>query len=113
MGEVRSIVNGTDNLVSIVLLADGVPLDMPSAGVTRVVIEVDDGASTVIDSDLVASMQWATQVIKDGVSCYPITFIGDEANLPAGTYRDCLVRVYDNPNPDGIIWPELLTLVVS
>lgn len=113
MGEVRSIVNGTDNLVSIVLLADGVPLDMPAAGVTRVVIEVDDGNATTIDSNTVTSMQWTTQVTKDGLTCYPITFVGDEAGLSSGTYRDCLVRVFDNNNPDGIIWPELLTLVVS
>ena len=112
MGKVQCIINGADNLASITLYSDGVPLDMPAAGVTRVVIAVDDEAGTVIDSDVI-TMDWTTLVPIDGQNAYPITFRGDDAGLTAGVYRDCEMRIYDNQNPVGIVWPDLLTLVVQ
>ena len=112
MSRVQRIINGSDNLASVVLYSDGAPVDMVSAGVTRVQIEVSDDDGTVIDSDVI-SMSWSTMIVVDGVNAWPIQFVGDDAGLAAGHYRDCKVRVYDNENPAGIIWPDPLTLVVE
>ena len=113
MGRVQNIVNGSDNIVSIILYADGVPVNMVSSGITRIIIEVDDEAGTSLDSDVITSMAWNAPVDVDGQTAYPITFPGDDAGLAAGVYRDCFVRVFDNLNTTGIIWPDPVSFVVT
>lgn len=110
MGRVTYIHTGSDNVVAIVLYEDGGPMDM--SAVTRVQIEVDDADSTVIDSNTV-TMDWTEAVTFEGETTYPIQFEGDDSGLSAGVYRDCRVRLFDDDNPEGIVWPELLTLVVE
>ena len=85
---------------------------MVTSGVTRVIIEVNDDAGTTIDSDVI-TMSWNTMIPIDGVDSWPIQFEGDDAGLTAGFYRNCSVRVFDNENADGLVWPEPLTLVVT
>ena len=106
MSRIVTIVNGSDNLASVVLMSGGAALGM--SGVTRVQIHVDDADSALIDSDVI-SMSWGTLI--DGE--YPIQFKGDDAGLAAGIYRDCRVRLFDTSNPAGVVWPEPLTLVVE
>lgn len=106
MSRIVQIINGSDNLASVVLMSNGAALDM--SGVTRVQIHVDDAAGTVIDSDVI-SMSWATEVDSE----YPIRFKGDDAGLAAGVYRDCAVRIFDSTSVDGLVWVDPLTLVVE
>ena len=106
MSRIVTIVNGSDNLASVVLMSGGAALGM--SGVTRVQIHVDDADSTVIDSDVI-SMSWGTMI--DGE--YPIQFKGDDAGLTAGVYRDCAVRIFDSTSTDGLVWVDPLTLVVE
>lgn len=110
MAKVEHVINGTNNLVEIVLYSDGAPVDMTN--VTRIVIEVDDQADSTIDSDSI-TMEWLNTRDVDGQTAYPITFEGDAAGLTAGVYRDCKVRIYDSSNLQGLLWPEPLTLVVA
>lgn len=108
MGRVVYIRNGSDNRATFVLEADESPLDM--SGVTRVRVEIDDAAGTMLDSDTTAlEMAWGTLV--DGE--YPVTFNGSAAGLSAGVYRDCRVRIFDGNSTDGLVWPEPLTLIVE
>ena len=106
MSRIVTIVNGSDNLASVVLMSGGAALGM--SGVTRVQIHVDDADSTVIDSDVI-SMSWGTLI--DGE--YPIQFKGGDAGLAAGIYRDCAVRIFDSTSTDGLVWVDPLTLVVE
>lgn len=112
MSRVEYIDNGSGNLVSVSLYSDGTPIDLSSAGVTRVQIEIDDDAGTVLDSNVIASMRWDQSLVIDGETVYPIQFAGSDAGLPAGVYRDCRVRVFDNVNTNGVLWPDPLTFIV-
>ena len=110
---VTPIVSGSDNVVGIVLYEDGSPKGM--SAVTRVQIHVDDADSTVIDSggSSPVTMDWSEAVTFDGETTYPIQFEGDDSGLAAGVYRDCRVRLFDGDNPEGVVWPDPLTLVVE
>ena len=110
MSRIVTVILGSDNVASIVLYESGAPRDM--SAVTRVQIHVDDAGSTVIDSDSVA-MDWSEAVTFNGETTYPIQFEGDDSGLAAGVYRDCRVRLFDDDNPEGVVWPEPLTLVVE
>lgn len=110
---VTPIVSGSDNVVGIVLYEDGSPKGM--SAVTRVQIHVDDADSTVIDSggSSPVTMDWTEAVTFNNETTYPIQFEGDDSGLAAGVYRDCRVRLFDDDNPEGVVWPEPLTLVVE
>ena len=110
---VTPIVSGSDNVVAIVLYEDGSPKGM--SAVTRVQIHVDDADSTVIDSggSSPVTMDWTEAVTFNNETTYPIQFEGDDSGLAAGVYRDCRVRLFDGDNPEGVVWPDPLTLVVE
>ena len=110
---VTPIVSGSDNVVGIVLYEDGSPKGM--SAVTRVQIHVDDADSTVIDSggSSPVTMDWTEAVTFNNETTYPIQFEGDDSGLAAGVYRDCRVRLFDDDNPEGVVWPDPLTLVVE
>lgn len=112
MSKVQHIDNSSDNLVAIVLYSGGSPLDLDSEGVTRVAINVDDESGTVVDSSVI-SMTWTEEVTLDGDAAKPIQFVGRLAGLAAGVYRDCKIRIFDATNPNGLVWPEPVTLVVE
>ena len=113
MGRVTYIHTGSDNVAAIVLYEGGSPKDM--SAVTRVQIHVDDADSTVIDSggSSPVTMDWSEAVTFDGETTYPIQFEGDDSGLAAGVYRDCRVRLFDDDNPEGVDWPDRLTLVLE
>jgi hypothetical protein len=110
MSRVTRIVNGSDNVVAVVLYDGADPKDM--SGVTRVQIEVDDAAGTVLDSNTI-TMTWSEAVTFDAETVYPIQFDGADAGLAPGVYRDCRVRLFDSESPNGVVWPEPLTLIVE
>lgn len=113
MSRIVNVVTGSDNVAAIVLYEGGSPKDM--SAVTRVQIHVDDAAGTVIDSGGASpvAMDWTEAVTFDGEATYPIQFEGDDAGLSAGVFLNCRVRLFDDDNPEGVVWPEPLTLVVE
>ena len=112
MSRVQCLDNSSDNLAAIVIASGGVPMDLDSEGVTRVVINVDDYIGSTIDSNVI-SMTWNEEVIIDGVAAKPIQFKGSDAGLPVGVYRDCVLRIFDATHPNGLTWPDPITFVVT
>lgn len=111
MGRVSRLVTGSDNRQAIFLYEAGQPFS--TASLTRVQIEVDDAAGTMIDSQVIA-MAWSETVADaNGVDGTPIQFDDADAGLSPGVYRDCRIRLFDAGNPVGVVWPDPLTLVVG
>lgn len=96
------VYSGRDNVISLVLVADGAVLSDLS-GVTRVTVDLDSG-TTVIDSDIAGSsvIWWTDSEAHRGETVDVLRMaLGSEA-IAAGTYDDVEIVVYDATYPDGL-----------
>jgi hypothetical protein len=99
-----------DNAIKLGLLADGRPIQ--TSGLTRIVAKLtdDDGNITTFDSDLPAdadAFDWTSQTaqVSDTVVGILVMKLQDAGTPPAvGDDDVCTLIVYDDANPDGLVW---------
>lgn len=111
---VAHIINDSDNVNTTILYTAAVGEDLST--VTRVVINVDNEAGTVLDSSVLGdSVIWWDQTVTDddGNEVDAIRCVGAGLGLVAGVYRDCRIRLFYADSDDGTVWGEPLTLVVE
>lgn len=91
------IYNGTDNTISLVLIADGAVLADLSA-VTRAVVDID--GTTIIDSDVVGStvIWWTDSQLYRGQSVNVLRLRLGGQGIAAGAYPDVKITIYDGVN---------------
>ena len=97
-----------DNAIKQGLLADGRPIQ--TSGLTRIVAKLtdDDGNVTTFDSDTdVDAFDWTSQTaqVSDTVVGILVMKLQDAGTPPAvGNDYMCNLIVYDDANPDGLVW---------
>ena len=89
------VYSGRDNVITLVLEADGARLADLSA-VTRVTVDLD-GGTTVIDSDVVGGsvIWWTDQITYRGAATDVLRLQLGDQSLPAGTYGDVGITLFD------------------
>jgi hypothetical protein len=97
-----------DNAIKLGLLADGRPIQ--TSGLTRVIAKLtdDDGNVQTFDSDTdVNAFDWTTQTaqVSDTVTGILVMTLQDAVTPPTvGNDYVCSLIVYDDANPDGLVW---------
>ena len=103
---------GRDNVLTLVLYADGVLL-ADLSGVTRAVVDLD-GGTTVIDSDSAPGAIWWTDTANHrGQSVDVLTLQLGNQGIAAGTYSGVEVILYDSTYPNGLQVENPITLTVQ
>ena len=97
-----AVYTGRDNVISLVLEADGERLADLSA-VTRVTVDLD-GGMTVIDSDVVGAsvIWWTDQVSYRGALTDVLRLQLGDQSLAVGTYDDVEIILFDVTYPLGL-----------
>lgn len=96
------VFTGRDNIIRLVLIADGdVLADL--SGVTRVVVDMD-GGTTVIDSDIAGGgvIWWTDQQSYRGQTVDVLSLQLGDQSIPVGAYSDVELIVYDSTYPNGL-----------
>lgn len=108
----ETVYNGKDNVLTLVLDADGAVL-VDLSGLTRATVDID-GGTTVIDSDLVASsvIWWTDTVQHLGVTTDVLRLKLGGQSITAGTYTGVDITVYDTTYPNGLQVENNVTLTV-
>jgi len=104
---------GRDNIIQLVLFRDGAVLDDLS-GVTRVTVDLD-GGTTVIDSDIAGgSVIWWTGTAQYHAQTVDVLSLqlGDQS-IPAGTYTDVKLVLYDAVYTNGLQLENTIKLTVQ
>ncbi len=106
------VYNGSDNIITLVLIADGAVL-ADLSGVTRVVLDLD-GGTTVIDTDVVGGgvIWWTDQSEYRGQTVDVLRMQLGDQNIAAGTYSDVALTVYDSIYLNGLRVENDLVLTV-
>jgi len=106
------IYSGRDNVLNLVLSADGVVL-ADLSGVTRAVVDLD-GGTTVIDSDIAGGgvIWWTDTVSHRGATVDVLSLQLGDQGITAGTYSDVTVVIYDSTYPNGLQVENPITLTM-
>lgn len=97
-----------DNAIKLGLLADGRPVQ--TSGLTRIIakLEDDDGNVQTFDSASdSAAFDWTSETaqVSDTVVSILIMTLQDAGTPPTvGDDYVCTLIVYDDANPDGLVW---------
>jgi hypothetical protein len=97
-----------DNAIKLGLTADGVPIN--TSGLTRIIAKLtdDDGNVTTFDSNTdVDAFDWTTNTaqVSDTVTGILVMKLQDAVTPPTvGDDYTCDLIVYDDANPDGLVW---------
>ena len=97
-----------DNAIKLGLLADGRPIQ--TSGLTRIIAKLtdDDGNVTTFDSnDDPDAFDWTSQTaqVSDTVVGILVMKLQDAGTPPTvGNDYVCSLIVYDDANPDGLVW---------
>lgn len=111
--ETITVFNGADNQNTLVILEDG-EIKVDLSAITRVVVKV---STVTFDSDSADAnlndITWNTSVTYDGVSTNVVKMRLGHGSVPAGTYRDACVKLYDAINDDGVVYTDELKVIVK
>lgn len=89
---------GHDNSIDLLLKADGTAYDLTN--ITQMTLTLGSDTSITSDNGAADPIRWN----KSGYDTGEVRlFLGDQS-ITAGTYRRAYLVVYDNDNPDGIVW---------
>lgn len=107
------VYSGRDNVISLILEADGVVLDSLAA-VTRVTVDMDGGV-TVLDSDIVGSsvIWWTDSTTYRGDTVDLLRLQLGDQGITAGTYDDVAIVVYDSTYTNGLQVENDIRITVS
>lgn len=111
MAKVReTIYDGRDNVVSLVITEDGVPVSDLS-GLTRVVLTV---GGVAVDSDDAGSdvIWWTDSAVYDGQTVDVLKLRLGHQNIPLGTYTNGCLILFDAVATSGIIYADDMKLTV-
>lgn len=110
-----SVYSGADNIIRLVLIADGDVLRDLSA-VTRVTVTVTDenGVETLIDSDVVGGsvIWWTDQQDYRGSPTDVLSLQLGDQGLAAGSYPKTEIKIYDAIYTNGLMVENDLKLTV-
>ncbi len=106
------VYTGSDNIIRLVLIADGDVLADLSA-ITRVVLDLD-GGTTVIDTDVVGAgvIWWTDQDQYRGQTVDVLSLQLGDQGIAVGTYENVALTIYDAIYVNGLRVENDLVLTV-
>lgn len=97
---------GHDNVIELLLKADGVAVDL--SGATKMTVTF--GTVTISSTNQVMDLiLWN----KSEYAVGEVHLILGEGNIPANNYKNVYLVVYDPIYPDGIVWGSFSVKVIS